>query len=45
MVFQRQNPFPASIYDNVAYGVRIAENKNRGELDEIVESALVSTLD
>ncbi len=41
MVFQRPNPFPASIYDNVAYGVRIAENKNRGELDEIVESALV----
>ncbi len=36
MVFQRPNPFPASIYDNVAYGVRIAENKNRGELDEIV---------
>ena len=41
MVFQRPNPFPASIYDNVAYGVRISENKNRGELDEIVESALV----
>lgn len=41
MVFQRPNPFPASIYDNVVYGVRIAENKNRGELDEIVESALV----
>ena len=40
MVFQRPNPFPASIYDNVVYGVRIAENKNRGELDEIVESAL-----
>lgn len=40
MVFQRPNPFPASIYDNVAYGVRIAERKNRAELDEIVESAL-----
>ena len=41
MVFQRPNPFPASIYDNVVFGVRIAENKNRVELDEIVESALV----
>lgn len=41
MVFQRPNPFPASIYDNVAYGVRIAERKSRSELDEIVESALV----
>jgi phosphate transport system ATP-binding protein len=41
MVFQRPNPFPATIYDNVAYGVRIAERKASGELDEIVESALV----
>jgi phosphate transport system ATP-binding protein len=41
MVFQRPNPFPATIYDNVAYGVRIAERKAGGELDEIVESALV----
>lgn len=41
MVFQKPNPFPKSIYDNVAYGPRIhglAENK--AELDEIVESSL-----
>ena len=41
MVFQRPNPFPASIYENVVYGIRIAENKSKSELDEIVESALV----
>jgi phosphate transport system ATP-binding protein len=40
MIFQRPNPFPSSIYENVAYGVRIAERKTPGELDEIVESAL-----
>jgi phosphate transport system ATP-binding protein len=40
MVFQRPNPFPSSIYDNVAYGVRIFRRTSRGELDEIVESAL-----
>ncbi|MDY6781953.1 MAG: phosphate ABC transporter ATP-binding protein PstB [Cyanobacteriota bacterium] len=40
MVFQKPNPFPMSIYDNVAYGVRIFERKRQGELDAIVESAL-----
>lgn len=42
MVFQRPNPFAASIYDNVAYGIRIAERRSAAELDELVESALVS---
>ncbi|MEI2655308.1 MAG: phosphate ABC transporter ATP-binding protein PstB [Microthrixaceae bacterium] len=41
MVFQKPNPFPKSIYDNVAYGPRVAGVKKRAELDEIVESALV----
>lgn len=40
MVFQKPNPFPISIYDNVAYGVRVAERKSRSQMDEIVESAL-----
>jgi phosphate transport system ATP-binding protein len=40
MVFQRWNPFPKSIYDNVAYGPRINGVTDRGELDHIVESAL-----
>lgn len=40
MVFQKPNPFPMSIYENVAYGVRIAGNPPRAELDAIVESAL-----
>ncbi len=42
MVFQKPNPFPMSIYDNVAYGVRIAGGRTRAELDAIVESALKS---
>lgn len=42
MVFQRSNPFPKSIYDNVAYGPRIHGVKNRGELDGIVEHSLRS---
>ena len=41
MVFQRWNPFPRSIYDNVAYGPRINGSHSRAELDEIVESSLV----
>lgn len=41
MVFQKPNPFPTSIYENIAYGVRIFSRKSRAELDEIVESALV----
>ena len=40
MVFQRPNPFPSSIYDNVAYGVRIFGGKSKAELDDIVETAL-----
>ena len=40
MVFQRWNPFPKSIYDNVAYGPRINGTRNRRDLDEIVESSL-----
>ena len=40
MVFQRWNPFPKSIYDNVAYGPRINASPGRQELDVIVESAL-----
>lgn len=42
MVFQKPNPFPSSIYDNVAYGVRIFGRQSRAELDEIVESSLRS---
>ena len=42
MVFQKPNPFPKSIYDNVAYGPKIhGLAHSRGELDEIVETALV----
>lgn len=40
MVFQKPNPFPMSIYDNVAYGPRTHGIKNRVQLDEIVERAL-----
>jgi phosphate transport system ATP-binding protein len=40
MVFQRWNPFPKSIYDNVAYGPHINGIRNRSDLDAIVESAL-----
>ena len=40
MVFQKPNPFPKSIYDNVAYGPRLAGMKKRGELDAIVEQSL-----
>ena len=40
MVFQRSNPFPRSIYDNVAYGPRINRKPGRRELDEIVEQSL-----
>ncbi|MGQ0794066.1 MAG: phosphate ABC transporter ATP-binding protein PstB [Deltaproteobacteria bacterium] len=40
MVFQKSNPFPKSIYDNVAYGPRIAGIHKRAELDEIVEKSL-----
>ncbi|MEM2918410.1 MAG: phosphate ABC transporter ATP-binding protein PstB [Candidatus Altiarchaeota archaeon] len=40
MLFQRPNPFPMSIYDNVAYGPRIHGVKDRKKLDEIVEESL-----
>ena len=40
MVFQQPNPFPMSIYDNVAYGPRIHGIKNKAKLDEIVEQSL-----
>jgi phosphate transport system ATP-binding protein len=40
MVFQRWNPFPKSIYENVAYGPRINDSPSRAELDEIVETSL-----
>ncbi len=41
MVFQRPNPFPKSIYDNVAYGPRLYGVHNRKALDEIVERSLI----
>src|SRR6185312_5943765 len=40
MVFQKPNPFPKSIYDNVAYGPRINGERNKARLDEIVERSL-----
>lgn len=41
MVFQKSNPFPKSIYDNVAYGARVnGLAKGRGEMDELVEQSL-----
>ena len=40
MVFQKPNPFPKSIYENVAYGLRLQGVKNRRVLDEVVEGAL-----
>jgi phosphate transport system ATP-binding protein len=43
MVFQKPNPFPTSIYDNVAYGPRINTAPNRAELDALVEKSLRST--
>lgn len=41
MVFQKPNPFPMTIYDNIAYGPRIHGIKNHAQLDEIVERSLV----
>ncbi|MEC0368908.1 phosphate ABC transporter ATP-binding protein PstB [Paenibacillus chibensis] len=40
MVFQQPNPFPKSIYDNIAYGPRLHGVKNKKKLDEIVEESL-----
>ena len=41
MVFQKSNPFPKSIYENVAYGPRLHGIRNRGRLDQIVEEGLI----
>ena len=40
MVFQKPNPFPKSIYENVAYGLRVRGLRNRSEMDDRVEAAL-----
>ena len=40
MVFQKSNPFPKSIYDNITYGLRIQGQQNKARLDEIVEKSL-----
>ena len=40
MVFQKPTPFPMSIYDNIAFGVRLYENLSRGDMDDRVEWAL-----
>ena len=40
MVFQKSNPFPKSIYDNIAYGLRIAGTTKRSQIDEAVEKSL-----
>lgn len=40
MVFQKANPFPMNVYDNIAYGPRVHGIKNRAKLDEIVENSL-----
>lgn len=40
MVFQKSNPFPKSIYENVAYGLRVAGVNRKGELDVVVERSL-----
>jgi phosphate transport system ATP-binding protein len=40
MIFQQPNPFPMSIYDNVAYGPRLHGMKKKSELDEVVEMSL-----
>lgn len=41
MVFQKPTPFPMSIFDNVAYGIRLYERLPRGKLEERVENALI----
>ncbi len=40
MVFQKSNPFPKSVYENVAYGLKIAGSKDKATLDEFVEKSL-----
>jgi phosphate transport system ATP-binding protein len=41
MVFQKSNPFPKSIYDNIAYGLRIGGTHNKREMNDVVEKSLV----
>jgi len=40
MVFQKSNPFPKTIYENIAYGLRLHGTKNQSDLDEVVEKSL-----
>jgi len=40
MVFQRPNPFPLSIYENIAFGLKIHSSVKRGEIDEVVQQSL-----
>lgn len=42
MVFQKSNPFPKSIFDNVAYGLRINGTKNKAEIEQRVEESLIA---
>lgn len=42
MVFQRPNPFPMSIYDNVSFGLKLQNKNNRRQLDDAVERALIN---
>ncbi len=42
MVFQKPNPFPMSIYDNIAYGPRVHGIRDKHKLDEVVETSLVA---
>lgn len=44
MVFQRPNPFPLSVYENIAFGPRVHHMANKNKLDEIVEKSLRSVL-
>ena len=41
MVFQKPTPFPMTIYDNIAFGIRLYENLSKAELDERIETALI----
>src|SRR6185503_1326067 len=40
MVFQKSNPFPKSIYENIAYGLRVAGIKDKAQLDQTIETSL-----
>ena len=44
MVFQKPNPFPKSIFDNVAYGLRINDGRNRSKIEEVVEKSLIEAV-